>query len=84
MSTTTDTSNTFLTPGRVFGVDAARILVPFVDRAEALPAQAERIMREGMDYAAEFAAGAPVDDEPALIRAARRYLDRNYPAGVAA
>ena len=63
--------------------DAARLLLPFTERAFELPSQAEQVMREGLAFLAEFG-GGPAEDEPALLRSARRYLDRNYPVGVAA
>lgn len=62
--------------------DPARLLLPFTLRAEQLPAQAEQVMREGLSFLAEFG-GGPAEDEAALIRSARRFLDRNYPVSAA-
>lgn len=63
----------------------ARLLLPFVERAWGDP-DAERIMRDGLAFLGEFCNGGRVDadDEPTMLKSAARFLDRNYPVGVAA
>lgn len=64
---------------------AARLLLPFTERAWGHP-DAERIMRDGLAFLAEFCDGGRVEpaDEPTMLRSAARFLDRNYPTAVAA
>lgn len=62
--------------------DPTRLLLPFTERAYNHP-DPERVMREGLAFLAEFG-GGPAEDEAALVRSARRFLDRNYPVALEA
>lgn len=54
------------------------LLMPFVLKADHVFDKAEDIMKDGLFFVDKFGVGVPDEDVPALVRAARRYLDRNY------